>query len=161
MGGAVVYRDLFAGLFHCRLYHYHYEHARTHAQRFGCLRIHSSISPHPWSLSLSLSENNSYQQSDQSGATSIHPCTKSAIVSVSCLPLLCFSSLGIVIILVRSRNYSPSLWNNKLFSLFLSYSTITAFTPDITCPLHVCRLTTFPLPMLLLDVDSFLHFLHQ
>lgn len=88
-------------------------HARTTVV-FGYI----ALSHHMHGLSLSLSENNSYQQSDQSGATTIHPCTKSAIVSVSCLPLLCFSFLGIVIILVRSRNYSPSLWNNKLFSSF-------------------------------------------
>jgi hypothetical protein len=53
MGGAVVYRDLFAGLSTAdfTIIIMVYEHARTHN---GCLRIHSSISPHAWSLSLSL-----------------------------------------------------------------------------------------------------------
>lgn len=81
------------------------------------------------------------------------------LLLLNCYSLLLarfFSFLGIVIILVRLRNYClpssvsvspPSLSTQLLFFSSLA-STLTAFTPNIACPLFVCPLLCFHFPVL-------------
>jgi len=82
------------------------------------------------------------------------------LLLLNCYSLLLarfFSFLGNVIILVRLRNYClpssvsvspPSLSTQHLFFFFSLASTLTAFTPNIACPLLVCPLLCFHFPVL-------------